>query len=350
MSLYYGKNGALRILDSSSGSDLSVTGPKQVHVSNEVSSVHNDITANMLDPDAGTATILAVLTDYVYIGQIFRFSRVEIVLDTPASADGGALVVEYWDGLAWGAVSNLSDGTASGGNTMQVDGAIEFDIPTDWAKNDPPTTGTNLYYIRIRTTSSTGTDTIVEVVEPSSGQYIEVPFSNMDLSGPEGRNRPEEILRLNRAQLDTNASYIQGIDDPIQEPMTLTFSCLMDSNINATGLTLALQGGNAGISESWPLAAVSTKTDTQLAAGLTGTLVNTPPFTDPTKKTVCIQTMWTVDLDVDPTARIFREYNEILVVGQGITLTEAVDGITLAVNAMIYGDIRTDLTRFGYRW
>jgi hypothetical protein len=122
----------------------------------------------------------------------------------------------------------------------------------------------------------------------------------------------------------------------------------MDSTYNAEALTKALQGGTPGL-PTWPLATVSTKTDSQLPAGLNGALVNTPPFTDPTKKTVCIQMLWMVDLDVDPTTRAWREYNELLCTAGAITLQEAADGVTLSVNAQCYGDIRTDLDRFGYR-
>jgi hypothetical protein len=329
--------------DSSKGRNLSVTGPKQVHISNEVSSVHNDITANMLNPSSGTNSILAVSTDHVYIGQIFRFSKVDIDLSSLASADGGVLVVEYWNGSTWSAVTNKVDGTAVGGNTMRQDGKIKFNIPTNWAKNDPPATGTSLYYIRIRTTSTTGTDAVAQLIEPSSGQYFEVAFEGMNLNGPEGPPRPEEILKLDRGQLNAAGGYIQGLDDTLVAPQDLSFTATIDDTVNRTALVEALQCGSPAVVESWPLVGISTKGDSQRPSGLDGTMVYTPQFQDPTKKTVCVQAMW--DQASGP---IFRNYNEVYFDLGQITLTEAADGVNLNIKGAVYGSVQTNLTHLGY--
>jgi len=343
---YYGKNGALRFYDSTKGRDLSQSGPKQVHITNEVASVHADITADMLNPSGGTVAILALAANHIYIGNLFPFSRVVIDLASIASADGGALVVQYWNGSTWVAVGNLLDGTAVSGNTMRQDGAIEFDVPTAWVANDVPSSGTNLFYIRIHTTTNTGTDAVAQLIEPSSGQYYELVFAAMNLTAPEGNNRPDEILRLNRGQLDPNAHYIQGLDDPIVQPAPqITFGALMDSIHNKTALPKVLACQDADIT-TWPGSGISTKTDTQLPAGLTGIMVNTPPFTDPTKKALCVQVMW----DDLAGSRIFREYNEVHVPSGGVTITEAPDSVTLQMVGGIFGSIMSDLTHFGYRY
>ena len=344
MATYYGKNGILRVYDSTSGGDLSQSGPKQVHISNEVSSVHSNITANMLDPDTGTATILAVNTDRVYIGQLFQFSKVRITLDTVASADGGALVVEYWNGTSWTAASNIVDGTAIGANTMRDDGIVGWDIPSNWVINDPPSTGTNLYYVRLSTTNSVATDPIAEVVEPISSQFITVLFSSMNLTGPFGRGRPEEIVRMNRGQLDEYTHYVQGLDDPIEAPVRVTWSCLLESGVNKTALMSALACGNAGITATWPLTGISTKTDSRLPAGLTGVLYNTPPFTDPTKKTVCVQAVW----DDRTGSRVFRQWHEAYFDPQAQSINEAPDSVTINLSADIYGAIDDDIQALGY--
>lgn len=342
---FYGKNGRLRLYDSTKGRDLSQSGPKEVHISNEVSSVHNNITANMLDPNAGTNTILAVASDHVYVGNLFPFSRITVDLSSLASADGGALVLQYWNGSTWVAVGNLVDGTAVGGNTMRQDGVISFDDPANWAINDVPAAGTNLFYIRMHSTSNFGTDPVAQLIEPSSGQFYEVVFAAMNLTAPEGRNRPEEMIRLNRGRLDSAGHYIQGLDDPIVEPMPLSFAALLDSIYNKAALAKVLACQNAGIT-TWPKVGISTKTDTQIPAGLTGTLVSTPAFTDPSKKAICVQAVWD-DLNGE---RVFREYNECHIPSGSVTLTEAPDSVTLQLEGGIYGSIRDDLTNFGYRW
>ena len=343
---YYGKNGALRLYDSTRGRDLSQSAPKQVHVATEIASVYADITANMLNPSSGVNTILAVATNHVYVGNLFPFSKITVDLSSIASADGGVLVVQYWNGVSWVSVSNLLDGTAVSANTMRQDGTIEWDVPTDWATNDDPSAGTVLYYVRMHTTTNTATDAVAELIEPSSGQYYEVVFALMNLTAPEGNNRPEELVRLNRGQLDSKAHYVQGLDDPIVQPAPqISFGALLDSIYNKTALPLVLAVGNPGIA-TWPASGISTKTDTQLPAGLTGTLVNTPPFTDPTKKALCVQVTW----DDLAGSRVFREYNETYIPSGGVTLTEAPDSLTLQLTGGIYGSIRSDLTHFGYRW
>jgi len=350
MSIYYGKNGILRLFDSTKGRDLSQSGPKEVHIS-EFNVSHSDITAAMLSASGSTQAVLEDVNDYVYVGQIFKFSKITIDLDSFASADGGALICEYWNGSSWVAVSNLLDGTASGGNTMQQDGTIEFDVPSNWAKNDPPTTGTTLYYVRFRTTNTVATDPVAELIEPSSGQYFEVIFCQMDLNAPEGRGRPEELPRMNRGSLDDNLSYIQGLDDPILEPSAITWSCLIDSVTNRSALREALLCGNpnnAATDGTWVKTGISTKTDSQMKAGLSGNLVSAPAFTDPDKKTIAVQMRWDIFPDT-PANRVFREYNEVLFLESDLQLVEAADGITMNITGQIYGSVRTDLTRFGYR-
>lgn len=345
MALFIGKRGVMRLFDSSKGRDLSQSGPKEVHISNLVSAVHNDITANMLNPTSGTATILAVNTDYVYVGQIFGFSRIQIDINTLASADGGVLVCEYWDGSAWTAVTNLLDGTEVGGHTMRQDGHIEFDIPSDWAKNDVPSTGTTLFYVRFRATNNTATDAIVELIEPNSGQFYEVVFEGMDLAAPEGKPRPEETPRLNRGILDTNAHHTQGLDDAIFVAQTLSFSAMLDSSVNKTALREALQCGNPA-SKHWVLTGISTKGDSKLPAGLDGTLINTPTFTDTNKKTVCMQVMFD---DATVGARGWREYPELFFDLVAIQLAEAPDGVAMRVTGSLFSNVWSDLNRFGYR-
>ena len=137
-----------------------------MRVEKESGAVFTNITANALDTLAGTETILPIATDHVYFGNKFPFSRISFDLVTPASADGGAMVVEYWNGSTWVAVSRMFDTTKVGVNTLRQDGAISWDVPTDWVANDEPAAGTNLYYVRIHTTTNTGTDAVIQLSEP----------------------------------------------------------------------------------------------------------------------------------------------------------------------------------------
>lgn len=345
MGTYYGKNGRLRIYDSTKGRDLSQSAPIEVRVLTESAAVFTNITANALNPAGGTNTILPNNADQVYIGNLFPFSRIDIDLDTIASADGGALIVEFWNGTTWASVAQLNDTTKVGANSLRQDGALSWEVPSNWVASDPPSAGTNLYYVRLRFTNNTATDAVVQLLEPASGQYYEVVFADMNLTAPEGAHRPEEIIRLNRGRLDADAHYIQGLDDPIVEPRTITFSALLDSVHNKSALPKSLSCEDCNI-PTWPKAGISTKGDSQLPAGLTGTLVNTPLFTDPTKKAVCIQAMWS---DVTG-SHVFREYNEVHIPSASVSLNEGPDRVTLQLTGGIYGSIRDDISNFGYRW
>jgi hypothetical protein len=152
------------------GRDFSIGAPKEVHVAKFVSpATFSDDTSILLDPAAGTVAILEDNADFVYVGLKNRFNKITVDLTVLASADGGALVVEYWNGTAWVPVAGLSDGTAVGANTMRVDGDVSFTMPsaTAWKKNDPPTTGTNLFYVRMAITNTPATAPTVELVEPT---------------------------------------------------------------------------------------------------------------------------------------------------------------------------------------
>ena len=167
----------------------------------------------------------------------------------------------------------------------------------------------------------------------------------MNLTAPEGHRRPDEIVRMNRIQLDADTHYIQGTDEAIVEPQDLTFSAWLDSVHNKSALPKALSCEAAGIA-TWPNEGVSTKGRSQLPAGLTGVMVYTPLFTDPTKKAVCIQAMW----DDLAGSSVFREYNEVHIPSANVTLTEGPDNVTLQLTGAIYGSIRDDITNFGNRW
>jgi len=179
-----------------SGRSLSIANPKEIHVSNYIGS-HADVTAAMLDLVSSTATICTTNAAYVYVGQLYKFGLVTIDLTaTVASADGGVMVVEYWNGSTWTAVAGLVDGTAITGNTLRQDGSVTFTIPSDWAKGDGNGITSPevplLYFVRFRTTTSTGTDAIAQSIVPSrtisaTGQYgfvlAPVPFSSGSATG-----------------------------------------------------------------------------------------------------------------------------------------------------------------------
>ncbi|MBI3127573.1 MAG: hypothetical protein HYZ11_08225 [Candidatus Tectomicrobia bacterium] len=98
-------------------------------------------------------------TFYDFIGRRAAFTTITVAGIAAAAVFTGSgamqLVVQYWNGSAWTAVSNLTDGTASGGDTCQQDGTVTFDLPGDWAAGGSFPAGAanddvpEFYYVRI---------------------------------------------------------------------------------------------------------------------------------------------------------------------------------------------------------
>ena len=54
--------------------------------------------------------------------------------------------------------------------------------------------------------------------------YLEIDFDAGDFSGPMGAPKLEEILVLNRGNTDSDMHYINGPDDPLMEPVQISFT------------------------------------------------------------------------------------------------------------------------------
>ena len=75
------------------------------------------------------------INDSIYVYMCAPFTGWEVVSLTPMASTDHVLAFEYWNGLAWTAVSGLTDGT---NNLTQV-GQITFTKPTDWETVSPST-------------------------------------------------------------------------------------------------------------------------------------------------------------------------------------------------------------------
>jgi hypothetical protein len=166
----------------------------------------------------------------------------------------------------------------------------------------------------------------------------------MNLTVPEGANRPEEILRLNRGQLDSNAHYVQGLDDPIVEPVTMTTSFRLESGAGKElvheflGLRFASGQDVTWNAGSGSVALVTTKgTSVGRPAGLTGTLVTLPLFTDPKKKCVNCEGLW----DDLASSKIGRQLSEVYFRPGEQSLNEAADGVMVNLSGLVYGHIKS---------
>lgn len=77
------------------------------------------------------------------------------------NANAATLAVHFWNGTAWTAVSNLSDGTASGGATLAQSGSVTFDYPSGWTANTVDSTSG--YHLRVSVSAAMSATTSVDV-------------------------------------------------------------------------------------------------------------------------------------------------------------------------------------------
>lgn len=326
-------DGKLRLYDSTD--DLRGAAAKSV-VTFVSPATYADISTNARTDNASTNTILALAVDGVYIGSASPFARITVDIAT-AGVGGGALVMHYYNGTNWTSeVTELVDGTASGGDTFSVDGVISFKPPSDWAAGNGGLSDLDntFYYVFIHTTTNAGTDPVIDQLWPVDGQYFNIIFSQGNLTAPEGRKRPEEKVIFDRGRGDANTHYVLGPDDPIFEPLELSFSVRLDGVINKTALALALACGNPNYDTAWDATGVSTKTDTSFVAGDAGT-GSFPAFADASKKTVCAQITWEFG-----GVKIGREYNGVYFPPDQLSLAESEDGVIISCTGLVYETIR----------
>jgi len=102
-------------------------------------------TAADVDPFPTTEAI----TDYFAIGYTAPFRQLSVVVSTSGTV--GVVAWEYWNGIAWVALTGLTDGTA---NFTVAPGSatVSFTLPSDWVARSLNSTEP-LYYIRARITT-----------------------------------------------------------------------------------------------------------------------------------------------------------------------------------------------------
>jgi len=364
-----GKNGVLRLYSSyriTAGGSVAGGTSKIV----KYDGAYTDISANVKTDNTAYSTVLEDNTDAVYLGctRLFSYCQYLKSAGTNYGAGTGALICYYFDGTDFSnEVTSLEDTTVSGGDTFAQDGEFSFKIPKDW------TTGANIidseltstyYWIKIMTTTSASTAPDADLLSPMIHQHIEVPFINMDFTGPIGRPLTEEKLILDRGRMEMwyvgdgyRPHYIELIDDKIYEPMPISFTCSIDSTWNDETLFLALEGGDAD--SGWagsPGIWVETPTTTKGTTKNDGTNYN-PAFADTNKKCINLQIIWTSSLAVSshfhqegaPATSIGYAYYEVFFPKELQKITEGDDAITLSCEGGVYGIIER-IYGFGMRY
>lgn len=344
-----GRNGILRIYESTAVphglSPYDSIVPDVVKF--DGSSTWANITTDVQADDTNIASaFIGDDNDQVYLGSTIRFAKIKFLKGggTNYAVGSGAIIAKYWDGNSWESLEGVLDGSAFGGDAFAQDGYVSFHIPHDWALGanaHNAALDADKYYIQIMVTTAPSTDPDADILCPCDDQYYEIPFANMDFSGPIGRVKSDEILVLNRAKMDLYAHYIEGSDDRLFEAMPLSFSCLLDDIYNRDNLEDALFCDNPGTTY-W----IATGTSTKGSSKNDGVNYN-PQFIDTTKKTVNVHMLWeahrTGGIDVG------YAFYEVLFDRKDITFKEDDNGVTMTCNGICFGDIE-EVHDFGNRY
>jgi hypothetical protein len=165
--------------------------------------------------------------------------------------------------------------------------------------------------------------------EPSgTTYYFEILFTEMDFSGPTSRPKTEETLIMDRGNFDTNAHYIEGNDEPIYNPVNITFSTKIADTVNTQILSDWLSGvSRISNAASGASQIYSWDGGTSLAGN------TTVGFKDADKMAYRVEVKWAGDPDYG------LRYEEVYFTPGEQTLTESADNVMLAANGQVWGDV-----------
>ena len=166
--------------------------------------------------------------------------------------------------------------------------------------------------------------------------YLEVDLDPGDFTGPLGAPLCEEILELDRGNMNANALYRKGDDVALMAPVPISFSIRLTDSAQTLNIRNWLRAMNDALATQVNSHTLeSTEADTQRNGAN-----NNPAFADSNKSTCNIEyliTMTGTDMGIKY-AGVWLPINEQ-------KLSEGADAITLAISAMVYGTI-TDITAF----
>ena len=168
---------------------------------------------------------------------------------------------------------------------------------------------------------------------PTTPFFLELDFDIGNFSGPLGVPKTEEQLILDRGNATADAHYIEGSDMRIMEPFPITFSAFVVEKTQCGYLLdwLEAMADGGGTPEVNSNTLVTTK-GTTLRDGTNAA----PAFADTTKMTSNVEYM------LDGVADIVWHYNEIHFELSEQSISEAEDGVTVALNGMCYGTVVRD--------
>lgn len=168
---------------------------------------YTDSSASVIDNNSATVATLNSLDtaangDWVVIGgpQPFSGVAIDVVL---TNSNAVAATLEYWNGSAWTALSNVVDGTMPSATTFVQDGQITWAIPTDWAQST--INGITAYWVRYSVAGAM--DATVTVAECDLLFSMQVAV-DVDVDGDDATVMLEEISSASGTVVISGSSQV----------------------------------------------------------------------------------------------------------------------------------------------
>jgi len=182
-------------------------------------------------------------------------------------------------------------------------------------------------------TNKDGELRIYDYHSATTGLYLELLFTNADLTFPVARGKVEEMLEMDRGNYNASASYHMGPDDAIFEPLPCSFSIRLED----TTYTGYLRDWLSGATTCNGRTLVTWKGHSTINVGqLSGAAAySTKSFADNSKMAYRVQVLWDGATDYGWTL------DEVYFPPNEQTVTESEDAVTCNINGLIYGNIAT---------
>ena len=163
--------------------------------------------------------------------------------------------------------------------------------------------------------------------------YLEILFTDANLSGPTGRPRTEEILYTDRGNVNNRAGYREGPAAVRLEPLPLTFTCRTANTKNSRILVDWLSGVTTITATAANKTLYTRKGERGTATS--GISVAMPTFKDSGKNAYMVESFWSGS----GVSNLGYRWDEVYFPPSEQTIAESEEALTLNLSGQVYGGV-----------
>lgn len=157
--------------------------------------------------------------DYVAIGGKTPFTKIVFDYANGTAGIGGAVTWEYWDGAAWTALTNVTDGTAGFTTAAADDLSVTWTEPDDWTARKI-NAGPALYYVRARVTTVYTTNPVLDqgflIGDAEVESLTVIPGADGDGQTASSEDRDETWVIVKRTINGATKRYVEVFERDLE--------------------------------------------------------------------------------------------------------------------------------------